>query len=155
MGMGGRIHMPIEAHLLTLSQWLSPAYPVGGFAYSHGLEGAVAMGWVTGGAALEDWLGDVLEFGAGRADALLLAAAYRAGSAEELADVDATARAFAVTKERLFETEQLGAAFCKVTGAVWAADLQGFTYPVAVGRAATKRLAGRPCASTGAPGTAP
>jgi urease accessory protein len=23
-------------HLVTLMQWLSPAYPVGGFSYSHG-----------------------------------------------------------------------------------------------------------------------
>ena len=32
--------MRIEAALI-LSQWFSPAYPVGGFAYSHGLETAV------------------------------------------------------------------------------------------------------------------
>jgi urease accessory protein len=33
-----------DADLLTLVQWLSPAFPVGGFAYSHGLEWAISEG---------------------------------------------------------------------------------------------------------------
>jgi len=36
--------MPTDRQILTLAQWLSPAYPVGAFAYSHGLEWAVRAG---------------------------------------------------------------------------------------------------------------
>ncbi len=75
-------------HLLTLMQWLSPAYPVGGFSYSHGLEWAVAAGDVTDAAGFQEWLADILEYGTGRNDAILLAAAYRAPDTAALAHVD-------------------------------------------------------------------
>ncbi|MEZ5768554.1 MAG: urease accessory UreF family protein [Paracoccaceae bacterium] len=124
--------------VLTLAQWLSPAYPVGAFAYSHGLEAAVAVGWVLDGADLEDWLTEVLETGAGHNDALLLAAAYRAETPDALAEVDATARAFAASKERLAETDQQGAAFTSTTHAIRGGDPTPRTYPVAVGAAAAR-----------------
>ena len=56
--------------LLTLVQMLSPSYPVGAFAYSHGLEWAVQDGAVADQDALADWLSSVLRHGAGQADAL-------------------------------------------------------------------------------------
>jgi urease accessory protein len=65
--------------LLILAQWLSPAYPTGAFAWSHGLEAAVAMGLVADAAELEAWIGDLVAWGSGRSDAILLGAAYRAG----------------------------------------------------------------------------
>ena len=124
--------------VLTLAQWLSPAYPVGAFAYSHGLEAAVAVGWVLDGADLEDWLTEVLETGAGHNDALLLAAAYRAETPDALAEVDATARAFAASKERLAETDQQGAAFTATTHVIRGGDPTPRPYPVAVGAAAAR-----------------
>ena len=63
--------LPADA-LLTLVQMLSPSYPVGAFAYSHGLEWAVQNGDVTGQDSLADWLHGVLRHGAGQADALFL-----------------------------------------------------------------------------------
>ncbi|WP_132460483.1 urease accessory protein UreF [Rhodovulum marinum] len=128
--------MPTDAQVLKLAQWLSPAYPVGAFSYSHGLEWAVAAGEVADAAALRDWLADVLAHGAGRADAIFLAAAFNAPGAEALAGVDALARAFQPSAERLLETTAQGAAFAKVTADVWPADLPALTYPVALGRAA-------------------
>ncbi len=142
MAMAAPIPMPIDRGVLTLTQWLSPAYPVGAFAYSCGLEGAVDLGQVAEEASLEAWLRDMLHHGAGHGDALFLSAAYRADTPEDVAEVDATARAFAPSRERLQEAAHLGAAFGKITGAVWAQDIDGLTYPVAVGRAA--RLAGLP-----------
>ena len=62
----------------TLAAWFSPGYPVGAYSYSHGLEWAVEAGWVTGRAGLAAWTADLLAHGAGRTDALLLAAAWRA-----------------------------------------------------------------------------
>ena len=41
---------------LPLLIWLSPAFPVGAFAYSHGLEAAVEAGDITNAATLQVWL---------------------------------------------------------------------------------------------------
>ena len=125
-----------SAQILTLSQWLSPAYPVGAFAYSHGLEAAADQGWLRDGSDLEAWLQEVLEHGAGRSDALFLAAAWHANAAADLAAIDATACAFAASQERLLETRQQGRSFGLVTEAIWGAQLAGLTYPVALGAAA-------------------
>ncbi|MBA24352.1 MAG: urease accessory protein UreF, partial [Rhodobacteraceae bacterium] len=35
--------MPTDQSILTLSQWISPSYPVGSFTYSHGLEALVNL----------------------------------------------------------------------------------------------------------------
>jgi len=128
--------MSTDRQVLTLVQWLSPAFPVGAFGYSHGLEWAVEAGQVRDAAALGGWLSDVLAFGAGRSDAILLAAAFRAGDDAALAAIDAVARAFAPSAERLLETEAQGAAFVQTASAVWGHDLPALTYPVALGRAA-------------------
>lgn len=133
--------MPTDRAILILTQWLSPAYPVGAFAYSHGLESAVQTGQVRDRDGLAEWLDDVLNHGSGRSDALLLAAAYAATSPDRLREIDSIARAFAPSRERLLETDQIGAAFGAVTGHVWAqdTDAQGtaaLAYPVALGYAA-------------------
>ncbi len=136
MGTGGPTAMRIDA-VLTLTQWFSPAYPVGAFGYSHGLEAAVGAGEVTDAASLHAWLHDILEHGTGRADALFLAASHAAESPAEVETIDATARAFAASAERLAETTLQGEAFCEITAQIWDhADLPMFTYPVAAGRAA-------------------
>ncbi len=118
---------------LTLMQMLSPAFPVGAFAYSHGLEQAVADGQVHDGATLQDWLTALLTQGSGRADAILLAASHQA---DDPSHVDAFARAFAAGAERLQETELQGAAFCETARAVWGVQMAHLTYPVAVGACA-------------------
>ncbi|WP_439153884.1 urease accessory protein UreF [Yoonia sp.] len=120
-------------HLLTLTQWLSPAYPVGAFAWSHGLERAIGRGDVADAAMLADWLGAVLEHGAGRSDAILLCAAHGADDVAPVADL---AAALAPSRERRMETLQQGAGFAVTTRAVWGLDLPDMAYPVAVGRAA-------------------
>lgn len=137
---------PTDAQLLTLAQWLSPAFPVGAFAYSHGLEAAVDLGSVCDADSVEAWLTDVLDFGAGRSDALFLAASYRAVDAVELADINAVARAFAASAERLVESHAQGAAFCKLTDGIWDTHLGTLQYPVALGAAA--RCEGLPLALT-------
>ena len=42
--------------LIRLQAWLSPAFPVGSFSYSHGLESAVDAGLVADAASLRKWL---------------------------------------------------------------------------------------------------
>lgn len=120
--------------LLSLVQWLSPAFPTGGFAYSHGLEVGIAGGQVTTAAQVQAWLTQILRFGAGRQDAILLAHALRPG-----ADLDALAtlaRALAPSAERLSETLQQGAAFARATAALTGQDHAPRPLPIAVGQAA-------------------
>lgn len=140
MAMGARIPMPTDTEQLTLAQWFSASYPVGAFAYSHGLEAAIAVGDVTDATTLRAWVEGVLTQGSGRTDAIALAAAYAAQEAAEVRAIDAEVRAFAPSAERAMETDLLGAAFCEITGRVWDMELSGLSYPVAAGRAA--RLAG-------------
>ncbi len=116
-----------------LASWFSPSYPVGAYSYSHGLEWAVEAGDVTDRAGLEAWISDLLRFGAGRNDAILLAAAWRS---EDPAPLAALAEALASSAERHLETMAQGGAFARTTAAVWGLDLPAMAYPVAVGRAA-------------------
>lgn len=124
--------------LLTLTQWLSPAFPVGGFAYSHGLEWAIESAQVTDEITLKAWIFGALHHGAGAMDARFLAAAYRA-SPEDWPMLDAQARAFAACAERLKESDLQGAAFGQVVHDVWGLPVTGLCYPVAVGAAAQAR----------------
>lgn len=121
---------------LILHRWLSPAYPVGAFAYSHGIEAAVADGRLHDRASTEGWIADILEHGAGRNDAILLAAAWHAPDGAALDEIAALASALAPSVNRRLETEAQGAAFAATTARVHGIDLAPAPYPVAVGRAA-------------------
>ena len=136
----------IEA--LRLMAWLSPTYPVGAYAYSHGLEWAVEAGDVRDAATLAEWLADVLERGAARNDMILLGEAHRAASAGDPASLSAVndlALALAPSRELHLETSQQGRSFLDATCAAWpcpalealAQALPGaVAYPVALGLAA-------------------
>lgn len=137
MATAGPMAIPTDADILTLTQWLSPAYPVGGFAYSHGLEATIDEGAVTSSQDTKAWISDVLEHGSGWNDAVFVVAAYNAQDRDELTNVDVIARAFCASSERLMETKLLGQAFGTVTGDVWELDLSQFSYPVSIGQAAS------------------
>jgi urease accessory protein len=101
-----------ESALLRLLAWLSPAFPTGGFAYSHGIEWAVEAGDITDETSLRDWLADVLTHGAGRSDAILLHHAHRAAfDAAALAEIAELAEAAGPCRERRKETLDQGNAF--------------------------------------------
>jgi len=126
--------MATDAQALTLMQWLSPAYPLGSFAYSHGIEAAVAGGHLRDAGTLRDWIADVLTHGSGRSDAVLMRLAHAPDA--DVAALDAVARAYAPAAERLREGARQGAAFARTTRAVWGIDLPDLMLPVAMGRAA-------------------
>ena len=132
----GPAPMPTDPRLLILTQWLSPAYPTGAFAWSHGLEAAIHAEWVSDAQSLQDWLEDLLTDGSGRSDAIFIALAETCGTPKALRALDQTARAFCASSERVKESERQGAAFARVTREVWALDLPDCLLPVAVGRAA-------------------
>jgi urease accessory protein len=119
---------------LTLIQWLSPAFPTGAFAYSHGLEQAVAAGDVVGAAGLEIWLRNILHHGAGWQDAVLLAQALLPGA--DHGALDALARALQPSAERLLESAEQGAAFARMVAGLTGRDLPARLLPVVVGEAA-------------------
>jgi len=102
--------MSPEAAQLRLLTWFSPAFPVGAFGYSHGLETAIREGRVVDGDTLEAWITGLIEHGSGWSDAVLFKLAWGADEIE-LAELAELAAALAPSKERHRETMQLGAAF--------------------------------------------
>ena len=136
MPAGIRITIMTTSSLPRLLTWLSPAFPTGGFAYSHGLEWAVEAGDVADEAGLLDWLGDVLRHGSGRTDAILLRHACRARDAVALRAVAVLAAAVQPGRERRLEALGQGDAFAlaaRVWGVPLLKGLDGVAYPVAVG----------------------
>jgi len=108
------------AALYRLMTWLSPAYPVGAFSYSHGLEQAVEAGAVTDAAGLTVWLADLLRFGTGFSDAVLFRHAHAAADDEAaLGDIAELAAAFAASAERHLETTAQGNAFYEASRTAW------------------------------------
>ena len=122
--------------------WLSPVFPVGGFAYSQGLERAVHDGLVADAADLSDWLLDQMTIGSAWNDAVLFSAAWRgAGKPAELAVLAELGEALAGSAERHLETTLQGSAFRTAACQGWASpSLEGLSdatpYGVAVGAAA-------------------
>jgi urease accessory protein len=122
--------------LLKLVQWLSPAFPVGGYAYSHGLETAIAGGRVRDAGTLRAWLGTVLCNGSGRADAVLLCAAMAPDA--DHAELRDLAASLAASSERWTETMDQGRAFTETHNALTGNVFPAAPLPVAVGRAAAQ-----------------
>jgi urease accessory protein len=134
-----------SANALPLLIWLSPAFPVGSFAYSHGLEWAFEAGDVRDAKGTEHWIGDLLNCGGPWSDAVLLACAHRATAAKEydaLREIAELASALAPSKERKLETMAQGAAFMGAVKAAWsnkafdkalATTSDEVAYPVAIG----------------------
>lgn len=103
--------------LIRLMAWLSPVFPTGGFAYSAGLEQAVADGLVQDETSLESWLTMLLERGSFWNEAVLITAAYKGD--EPINDVSALTAALSPSAERHRETLDQGAAFLDAASA-WA-----------------------------------
>ncbi len=100
--------MSIEAQqLLLLLNWMSPAFPTGQFAYSHGLEWAIETDAVTDAATLREWIGDLLTRGSGWNDAVLFARCWE----DDAATLNELALALCSSQERHLETTQLGRSF--------------------------------------------
>jgi urease accessory protein len=133
------------AALYRLMTWLSPAFPVGAFSWSSGIEWAVEAGDIVDVATLQDWLASMLADGPGFCDGVFLAHAHRAAASIDdasLREVAELAAAFAPSRERHLETAAQGRAFIEIARAAWNCDgLECMTaacggtivYPVAVG----------------------
>jgi len=135
--------------VLNLFAWFSPAFPVGSFAFSHGLEWAVHNGDVHDATTAAAWIRALLRYGSLRNDAILASFGWRAcleRDDEGLLSVTALARAAAGSAERYLETTAQGTAFLSTIRAAWPAPAiewavsivgeDDIPYPVAVSLAA-------------------
>ena len=137
------------AALYRLMTWLSPAFPVGAFSYSSGIEWAVEAGDIGDAASLSDWLAAMLAEGSGFCDGVFLAHAHRAAGSRDaraLRDIAELSAAFVPSRERQLETSAQGRAFIEIARAAWncdgldavIAECDGaIVYPVAVGLVAS------------------
>src|SRR6516164_2089509 len=66
--------------LYRLMAWLSPAYPVGAFSYSGGLEWAVESGDIRDANSLTRWLTAMIRHGSVSSDAGIFCHAHRAAA---------------------------------------------------------------------------
>ncbi len=146
-----------KSALYRLLTWLSPAFPVGGYTYSHGIEYAVEAGLIGDRVSLTRWVTGILLHGSGGVDATFAGAAWNAvatGDGEVLARVAEYAEVFRGTAEMALESRAQGRAFLDAVRRAWPhprldawmeelADAERApAYPVAVGVAAA--LAGIP-----------
>ena len=102
--------------LLALLHLSSPALPIGGFAYSSGLESAIELDWVTNEAELESWLDGMLQ-GMAHLDIpvlLRLCEARAQSNTEQLTYWNDFLRANRETYELLFEDEQQALALVRL-----------------------------------------
>lgn len=145
--------------LYRLLTWLSPGFPIGSFAFSHGLEAAAASGAVSDRETLQVWISGIVASGAGRIDADIFRDAHRASSAEDIrALMDANRRgvAFRATAETRLETTAQGEAFLATCRAAWPdpvldswAEGEAVCYPAAVGAATAQAGIALDCALLG------
>lgn len=109
-----------EAALYDLLTWMSPAWPVGAFAHSGGLEWAVEAGHVTDRATTRQWIADLIEHGPIRNDMVLFVHGWRAATAgdeERLHEIAELSLATQTGFERRTEATAQGNAFRKIARA--------------------------------------
>lgn len=135
-----------QAHsALPLFAWLSPSFPVGSFAFSHGMEWAVHRGDVRDLETTAAWIGALLNHGSLRNDTVLASCAWlavRSEDAEGLRDAAELGLALAGCRERHLETSAQGTAFVtalktawmtpKIAWALEALRTEEIAYPVAL-----------------------
>ena len=127
------MYTPTDSKLITVMQWLSPAFPIGGFAYSHGLEWAINKGYVSNREELQKWVSDLLEYGSLKNDAILIKLVLQGSDPKEINEL---ALALCSASERLSETQLQGGAFCKIMREVWSLEIDDLTLPIALALAA-------------------
>jgi len=127
------MYTPTDSKLVTVMQWLSPAFPIGGFAYSHGLEWAINKGYVSNREELQKWVSDLLEYGSLKNDAILIKLVLQGSDPKEINEL---AMALCPASERLSETQLQGGAFCKIMREVWSLEIDDLALPIALALAA-------------------
>jgi urease accessory protein len=140
--------------MLRLLQLVSPLLPIGAYAYSHGLEYAVAAGWVKNEGTARDWILGVMEQALVAWDVPVLARLYRGWQAQDADTVErwnaflsaaresaelraedhhlGAALARLLTDQRIPEAKVMGLCTCLATAFALAAVRWGIPLPIAV-----------------------
>ena len=108
--------------ILRQQSWLSPAFPIGSYSYSHGVEWAVEAEYIRDRKSLVDWLEADLSYGSGRNEAILFSEAWRCAmedDCEQLFEIAELAAAFRGTAEFALESSQQATACLATLRAVW------------------------------------
>ena len=131
--MGKNTIMPANTVMITdqseslrLQTWLSPAFPVGGYSFSHGLETAIEKGLLDDRYSLIDWLEADISHGTGHVEVIFLAAAWRAvteQNADALVEAADFAAALRATSEFSLESGTQGTAFLSTVMKVWPSEV--------------------------------
>ena len=114
-----------KSHIFRLAAWLSPAFPIGAYTYSSGLEYAIESKLVSDKSSLENWLADLIRIGSGAVDGSLFCLAHRAaiaGDRDTLGDLIEWADALRPTAELALESAAQGEAFLRTIRAAWPHD---------------------------------
>ena len=136
----------------VLAALFSPAFPIGAFSYSHGIEAAIASGDVNDATTAHDWIETILLGGSGRNDAILMANAYNSvtlhaakegqlagGRNAKIEAINELAFALSPGAERAQESRELGVNFTRMTEQVHQLDIgqsSPLAYPLVAGLAA-------------------
>lgn len=102
---------------LQLLQLASPSLPIGGFAWSQGLEGAIEQGWLKNEADFADWVEGVLQHSFTWQELPLLNRLHQAASGDDLTLLvhwNRLALALRETSELRSEDVQMGGALLKL-----------------------------------------
>jgi len=113
--------LPVLA-LLRQQSWLSPAFPIGSYSYSHGIEWAVEAAHIHDRESLVDWLEADLCYGSGRNEAIFFSEAWRCSADDDrakLLEVAELAAAFRGTSEFALESSQQASACLATLCQVW------------------------------------
>jgi len=108
--------------LMRQQSWLSPAFPIGSYSYSHAIEWAVEARHIQDRTSLVDWLEADLRYGSGRNEAIFFSQAWSAAVNEDyegLFEIAELAAAFRGTSEFALESSQQAAACLATLRAVW------------------------------------
>ena len=127
----GAKHGLSPSSLISLLWLASPALPIGGFAYSEGLEAGVQAGTIHDADTAASWLQDHLQLGLVRSDLGVLAtaiAAWRRGDLHTLTELNAWVLQTRESAEFRLQTEQMGRSLL-----AWLRNQSGLasTYPQA------------------------
>jgi urease accessory protein len=120
--MSDEQHFLLLPALLRLQSWLSPAFPIGAYSYSHAVEWAVEAGHINDRKSLVAWLEADLCFGSGRNEAIFFWQAWQSAKGDDrshLFEVAELAAAFRGTCEFALESSQQGAACLTTFRRVW------------------------------------
>src|SRR5215471_8982002 len=120
--MRNGLHSVQPLPFLRLLAWLSPAFPIGSYSYSHGVEWAVEAGSVHDRASLVDWLAADLRYGPGRNEAIFFREAWSSamrGDRFMLLEIAELAAAFRGTSEFALESVQQAASCRSTLNQVW------------------------------------